>query len=535
MQNSRFKIITLCIATLLCAEALSAQGVSSVWGADLGDGTYRNPVLHADYSDPDVIRVGDDYWMTSSSFDCLPALQILHSTDLVNWELAGAVHSYRPEGVQEMHGNGVWAPSIRHHDGMFYIFWGDPDVGIFMVTTDNPRGEWSKPHLVEAGVGMIDPCPLWDENGEAYLVHAWAGSRAGFKSILSASRMSPDGKSLIGEEVLIYDGHNDNPTIEGPKFYKRGEWYYIFAPAGGVKEGWQLVMRSKEPLGKYEWRKVLHQGNSNIHGPHQGGWVTDTAGDSWFLHFEDRYAYGRVVHLQPMVWGADGWCTMGVDSNGDGIGEPVATYRKPHSNLPERIVTPTEGDEFQSPTLGVQWQWYGNPERDWIMHSPEGYARLYCQPYDNLWEAKNVMTQKITAPKQTITAKVDFRAGVAGDRAGIVIHGRDIATLSFRFDGKNILLQQTECYGAEKGAEEVVVAQIPCDKTRQLLLRVEITEGAMCQFSWAESGKSFTPIGKTFKAKEGKWIGAKFGLFAVTDGKTNDGGWLDVDWVRVTK
>ena len=512
-----------------------AQGRSLVWVADQGDGTYRNPVLHADYSDPDVIRVGEDYWMTSSSFNCLPALQILHSTDLVNWELAGAVRSYRPNEVQSQPGNGVWAPSIRHHNGTFYIYWGDPDVGIYMVCTDNPRGEWSEPHLVEAGVGMIDPCPLWDDDGNAYLVHAWAGSRAGFKSILSASRMSPDGKRLIGDEVLIYDGHDVNPTIEGPKFYKRDGWYYIFAPAGGVKEGWQLVLRSREPLGNYEWRKVLHQGDTSIHGPHQGGWVTDTAGDSWFLHFEDRYAYGRVVHLQPMTWSEDGWCQMGVDSNGDGIGEPVTHYRKPHSNTPSGIVTPTEGDEFNSPSLGLQWQWFGNAERDWIMLSPEGYARLYCQPYDNLWSAPNILSQKITAPKEAVTAKIDFRGGVAGDRAGIVVHGRDIATLSFYYDGTNVVLQQTECCGADKGAQDIVVEQMRWSKDTQLLLRVDIGEDGVCQFSWAEIGNDFTPIGKPFKAKEGKWIGAKVGLFAVTSGKTNDGGWMDVDWVRVTK
>ena len=537
MKTARQTIrgLILCTLALLCGTGSWAQGKSSVWVADNGDGTYRNPILHTDYSDPDVIRVGDDYWMTSSSFDCIPALQILHSTDLVNWEIVGAVHSYRPEGIQEAHGNGVWAPSIRHHGGEFYIYWGDPDVGIYMVHTSDPRGEWSEPHLVQAGVGMIDPCPLWDDNGKAYLVHSWAGSRAGFKSILSASEMSPDGRALIGPEVLIHDGHGVNPTIEGPKFYKREGWYYIFAPAGGVKEGWQLVGRSREPLGKYEWRKVLHQGNTNIHGPHQGGWVTDVAGDSWFIHFEDRYAYGRVVHLQPMSWSSDGWCTMGVDTNGDGIGEPVATYRKPTTKAQQLIVTPAENDEFNSPTLGLQWQWFGNPERDWAMHSPEGYLRLYTQPYASLWEARNLLTQKLTAPTETITAKVSFRGGVVGDRGGIIIAGRDYATLSFEVTAEGVVLRQTECMGADKGGEEVIVSQLPTTDTREIMLRVVVSEGAMCQFYWAKMGYDFRPIGRPFKAKEGKWIGAKFGLFAVTTGRTNDGGWMDVDWVRITK
>ena len=528
------KLTTLAIAMLALGATSWAQGVSKTWVADQGDGTYKNPVLYADYSDPDVIRVGDDYWMTSSSFDCIPALQILHSTDLVNWEFAGAVRSFIPNEVQRQHGHGIWAPSIRFHNGLYYIYWGDPDTGVYMTCATDPRGEWSTPHLVWEGKGMIDACPLWDDDGRAYLVHAWAGSRSGIKSILSASEMSPDGRSLIGEEVLLFDGHGDHPTVEGPKFYKRNGWYYIFAPAGGVKEGWQLVLRSREPLGKYEWRKVLHQGGTDIHGPHQGGWVEDTAGDSWFLHFEDRYAYGRVVHLQPMEWTADGWCTMGVDSNKDGIGEPVSTYRKPHSNLPTKICTPTEGDECNDRQLGLQWHWSGrHPQRDWAMLSPEGFLRLNCRPYDNIYEAQNIIAQKITAPKQTITAKVRFTAGVDGDRAGMVIHGRDYATISLvRSDGK-LRLVQTICKGADKGLGERVVEEKNITPKEWMWLRVEIVEGAKCRFFYSLNGKRWEPLWEEFTAKEGVWIGAKWGLFAVTSGKKNDHGRMDIEWVRV--
>ena len=280
---------------------------------------------------------------------------------------------------------------------------------------------------------------------------------------------------------------------------------------------------------------MLHQGNTNIHGPHQGGWVTDVAGDSWFVHFEDRYAYGRVVHLQPMSWTADGWCTMGIDTNGDGIGEPVATHRKPASNAPQRIVTPAENDEFNSPTLGLQWQWFGNPERDWAMHSPEGFLRLYTQPYTSLWESRNILCQKLTAPTETITTKVSFRGGTVGDRGGLIIAGRDFATLSFVVTEEGTLLRQTRCVGADKGGEEQTISQLAIDDTTEILLRVVVGEGGVCQFYWAKMGDSFNPIGEPFKAREGKWIGAKFGLFAVTDGRTNDGGWIDVDWVRITK
>lgn len=526
------------IALSLCLVAMTmaaeAQGVSRTWIADQGDGSYKNPVLYADYSNPDVIRVGDDYWLTSASFDCIPALQILHSTDLVNWELAGAVRSYTPNQVQQKHGGGVWSPSIRYHNGLYYIYWGDPDVGIYMTTTDNPRGQWSTPHLVWAGKGMIDPCPLWDDDGKAYLVHSWEGGRAGFKSILSAAEMAPDGKSLIGEEVLIFDGHNDNLSVEGPKFYKRDGWYYIFAPAGGAEEGWQLVMRSSEPLGKYEWRKVLRQGDSDIRGPHQGGWVTDSAGDSWFLYSEDRNAYGRVVHLQPMEWTADGWCTMGIDTNSDGIGDPVVTHSKPHSNIPTRIITPYEGDEFNEGIVGLQWQWFGShKQRDWAMHSPEGYLRLLCRPYSNLYDTQHLMCQKITAPTQTITAKVRFTAGTDGDRAGMIVHGKDYATLSMiRRDGK-IYLSQSICTNADKGASEKFVEEKELGHKDWLWLRIEIAEGGKCRFYHSIDNQRWEPFWEEFTAKAGVCTGAKWGLFAGTKGTTNDGGYMDIDWVRV--
>ena len=177
--------------------------------------------------------------MTASSFNHVPGLQILHSADLVHWTIVNAaLPGMTPEEDFSLpsHGNGVWAPSIRCHDGIYRIFWGDPDRGIYCITAEDPAGEWSRPHLVIEGRGMIDPCPLWDDDGRVWLVHGWAGSRAGFKSVLSVRELAPDCSRAIGEEILIFDGkHNGNPTVEGPKFYKRDGWYYIFAPAGGVR------------------------------------------------------------------------------------------------------------------------------------------------------------------------------------------------------------------------------------------------------------------------------------------------------------
>lgn len=363
----------------------SAQQVSSSWNPDRGT-HYVNPVINADYSDPDVCRVGEDFYMTSSSFGCFPGLQILHSTDLVNWEIVGAALTdypgpgwsderqwetlgqrldapgVPPPGPQvwrtvPQHGNGVWAPAIRYHNGEFYIYCGDPDRGVFMVKTSDPRGRWEDPVWVVKAKGFIDPCPLWDEDGKAYLSHGCAGSRAGLKSVLFVAPMSPDGTHLIGPSRIVYDGHETQPTIEGTKFYKHNGNYYIFSPAGGVSTGWQVVLKASDPWGPYQERVVMAQGKSLTNGPHQGAWVDTPAGEHWFLHFQDKDAYGRVVHLQPMEWTADGWPVIGSDKDGDGVGEPVDEYRKPVLKN-SGVFQPAESDTFASVELGLQWQWH---------------------------------------------------------------------------------------------------------------------------------------------------------------------------------
>ncbi|WNH09139.1 glycoside hydrolase 43 family protein [Thalassobellus suaedae] len=301
-------LLSLVIFTTLTFAQNQPPYVSDVWVSDQGNGTYKNPILHADYSDPDVVRVGDDYYMTASSFNTAPGLPILHSKDMVNWKLINyALLEQVPAETFNIpqHGNGVWAPAIRYHKGEIYIYWGDPDFGVYMVKTKDPYGVWDKPVLVMEGKGLIDTCPLWDDNGDAYLVHAYAGSRAGVKSLLSVNKMNPEGTKVIDAGIHVYDGHDIDDTIEGSKFYKRNGYYYIFAPAGGVSTGWQVILRSKNVYGPYERKVVLEQGSTKINGPHQGAWVDTPDGESWFYHFQDVDAYGRIVHLQPMSWKND--------------------------------------------------------------------------------------------------------------------------------------------------------------------------------------------------------------------------------------
>lgn len=532
------------LLSMILALALGAMAPAAAFPATDQPASYTNPVLYADYSDPDVIRVGDDYWMTASSFNCAPGLQILHSSDLVNWEIVGSALPQGPAAywgdrlpnakLLVQHGNGVWAPSIRYHDGKYWIFWGDPDFGIYQVNTTDPAGKWSDPVCVIEGRGYIDPCPLWDDDGRVWLVHAWAFSRCGIKSILSLCELNADCTARISPEddKMIFDGReNGQETIEGPKFYKKDGKYYIFAPAGGVKTGWQLVLRSDKVDGPYEYRRVLEKGGTLICGPHQGAWVSDVDGKDWFLHFEDRYAWGRVCHLQPMQWQPDGWCTMGsaalptgaeVSSAPVVCGKPVTGCQMPAAGKkPRKFKT----DWFVS----EGWQWHGAPQDDWL--SLKGRTmRLKCVcplgDGSRLWDSEALLLRKIQGPQDEFTVKLTLHPEDSGDQAGIVVMGTDYASLSVFYDGFTTSVDYRTCFSADKERTPVTVSSHYVKGP--VWLRVTVEEGvirskstsdiqALCRFYYSTDGKSFTAIGSPFTATAGKWIGAKLGVFAQSD------------------
>ncbi len=515
--------------------------ISKVWVADQGNGSYKNPVLDADYSDPDAIRVGDDFYMVASSFDAVPGLPILHSKDLVNWTLINHALKRQPpfdHFSKTQHGNGVWAPAIRFYKGEFYIYYPDPDFGIYVTKAKNPAGEWSDPILVEGGKGLIDPCPLWDDNGKLYLVYAYAGSRAGIKSVIAVKQLNPEGTKTLDAGVLVYDGHELDPTNEGPKFYKRNGYYYIFAPAGGVSTGWQLVLRSKNIYGPYERKVVMDQGKSAVNGPHQGAWVNTQTGEDWFLHFQDKEAYGRVVHLQPMKWIKD-WPVIGVDKDGDGLGEPVMSYRKPNVGKIYPIQTPAESDEFNNRTLGLQWQWQANPKATWsFMNVGKGTLRLFSdqipEEAKSYWEVPNILMQKFPAEEFTATTKLIFspNAKIENEKAGLIVMGLSYASLGIKSKKDGNYLVYSLCKGANKGNSEAetIITKV---EAKAIYLRVRITKGAKCKFSYSTDGQRFEDAGKEFQAEVGQWIGAKMGLFCTRDVKINDSGYADFDWFRV--
>ncbi len=524
---------------------------------------YTNPVLHSDYSDPDVCRVGEDYYMTASSFNCMPGLPILHSTDLVHWTLiAYALQDYPAFDQPVAHGKGVWAPSIRYHDGWFYIFCGDPDRGIFMVRSQDPRGPWTAPVWVVEAKGFIDPCPFWDQDGSVWLIHGCAGSRAGLKSVLFLAPLNADASAVTGPSQIIYDGHLTQPTIEGPKVYKRGEWYYIFAPAGGVATGWQSVLRGKSLAGPYEERVVMAWASGTINGPHQGAWVSTPHGEDWFLHFQDKGAYGRIVHLQPMVWQADGWPIIGEDPDGDGIGLPVAAWRAPVTTKKG----PETGQGIGPYGLDLAWQYPAVPSPYWHQALPDGGFRLYSVEHgaSGLWNCPNLLSQKFPAEAFTVEAILTFMPNPQleqhGETAGFAVTGNSYAALQLQDTPEGVQLQYVLCEKASEGASEAILPlcavpweaveidhrhesqNVPLVKypsyrraTVRVRLEVKPLERAgnvpqpQCQFSYSvDGGKKWMRVPQSFMARPELWIGAKFGFYCNRPARKNDAGWLEI-------
>ena len=504
-----------------------------IWVADQGDGTYKNPVLYADYADPDAIRVGEDYYLVASSFCNTPAIPVLHSKDLVNWKVINYVMDRIPFNRYDtpVHGGGVWAPSIRYFQGEYYVFIPLSDEGIWMCKTTDPRGEWSDPVCVKNVTGWIDPCPFWDEDGKAYVVNAFAKSRIGINGRLYLSSMKPDGSCILDDGEFIFDGRKTQPVIEGPKLYKRNGYYYIFAPAGGVDRGWQTVLRSRNIYGPYEEKIVLHQGKTSVNGPHQGAWVDTPSGENWFLHFQDAGNAGRVLHLQPMRWEED-WPIIGVNEE-KGCGEPVMKYRKPDVGAEYPIGVPDDSDFFAGQQLGLQWQWNANYRAEWYDLTGRG-LRLYAQSVGSdsqLCDISNLLLQKWTAPEFQITTCLHLENMKDGDVTGLVSLGGHYTSVLVKKENGNLYLQQRIGDLQENNEVRIPLREFASEI---IYMRMKVRETGKISFEVSCNGVCFEGAGTMEKATPGRWVGVKAGLVAINESK-NAGGYVCVDFFVIHK
>jgi len=516
---------------LLLGLWMAPHATAETWVSDLGNGRYQNPILFADYSDPDLVRVGDAFYMVASSFNVMPGIPVLHSKDLVNWTILGHVYDRLPLSKYDKpaHGQGSWAPSIRFHEGRFYVYFCTPNDGLFMAVAADPAGPWEL-HQVAAVELWEDPCPFWDDDGSAYLVRSKVRA-----DVLYLHRMSPDGRKLLDNGTVVFEDTKRQPVIEGPKLFKKDGWYYILAPAGGVPTGWQAVLRSRSLYGPYEDRVVLHQGATAINGPHQGGLVELESGEWWFVHFQDRGVYGRVVHLQPVEW-KDGWPRMGQDIDGDGIGEPVAEWTKPDVGAEHPVRVPQTTDELGGERLGLQWQWHANPQEGWYsLAAQPGSLRLYTvknlTQHGNLWFVPNLLLQKVPAPSFTLTTRIHFVADRPHQRSGLLVMGRQWSFLALTStpEGTRLGMFTGKYDQGRDGTREIESVAI---EGSAAFLRVHFEEGGACTWSYSLDGEEYTTIGETVAATPGVWIGAKVGLFAVDPNIGEGQGYADFDTFR---
>ena len=491
------KTFLLCVGVWMACTLVQAQ---LSWG-DQGNETYKNPVLNADYSDPDVIRVDEKYYMVASDFHFI-GMQVLESSDMVNWQIVSQIYNRfdLPGWDENKHyGGGSWAPSIRWHEGKFYVYFCTPDEGLFMSTATDARGPWEQLHCVKAVAKWEDPCPLFDDDGKAYLGRSQHGAGP-----IIVHKMSADGKTLLDDGVTVYTG----PVAEGTKWLKRGGYYYLIIPEGGVGYGWQTVLRSKDVYGPYEKRVVLEQGSTQVNGPHQGALVDTPDGEWWFYHFQATPALGRVVHLQPARW-KDDWPFIGVDIDGNGIGEPVSVWTKPNvaANIKVKSMLPQTSDDFNGERLGLQWQWCHNPNNDhWSLTERKGWLTLHAQPSPDLKNARNMLTQKSMGYQGEATTMMDCRNIVDGTSAGLLCMGREYRGIGVSNEG---------IYLEIEGQHEVVSKKRPSKVWLRISLNVLTNKH---QFCYSLDGKHFTSAGAPFEMHDGNWKGFRIGIYCYGNG-----------------
>lgn len=519
---------------LFTGQNLSSQDLNAgigTWG-DQGNGTYINPVLNADYSDPDVIRVGEDYYMVCSEFHFM-GIPVLHSRDLVNWDIIARVYDefkFAPEyESNDRYAGGSWAPAIRFHDDKFWLYFCTPGEGLFLSTSEKAEGPWNPLVQVADTAGWEDPCPFWDDDGQGYLGRSIVGAGP-----IYIHKLSPDGKKLLDNGVIVYTG----PVAEGTKIHKLNGYYYLSIPEGGVERGWQTILRSKNIYGPYEKKVVLEKGSTQINGPHQGAMIDLPNGDWWFMHFQSVFTIGRVCHLQPMRW-KDDWPAIGVDIDMNGIGEPVYAWKKPDVGKSYPITAPESSDEFNEPDLGLQWAWNHNPVPEaWSLTSKPGYLSLTSLPAEEFPRAKNTLTQKVMGSRGEVTTLLVTDRMGDDQQAGLCMIGKQYNMVGIiKEDGKlSVFADINGNISKQTVPESTIFLRVKIEPGELDLESAKTEQGSKWsppfhpsnQFYYSTDNKEFIPLGEKFSATFGYWKGPKIGLFSYHE--RGSGGTVCVDW-----
>ena len=519
------------VVMLFSWESLSSQGNPTwgtweKWGAQT-NGTYSNPVLPADFSDLDCIRVGDVYYAITSTFQYSPGMTVLCSKDLVNWNIIGhAVEDIRQIGPEmnwdkmDRYGRGIWAGSIRYHNGRFYVLFGTPDEGFFTTWATDPTGTWAPLTNILPEAGWDDCSALWDDDGQAYFIGTLFRDRA-YESYLF--KMTPDCSAIEWESRQLI---NKGDGREASKLLKVGNWYYIIYSRTGGGSRYMVAKRAKSMQGPWSDERQLTAPNIESHQPNQGGIVEGPNGKWYFFTHHGKGDWeGRAASLLPVVW-SDGWPIIGKLGD-DGLGYMVWSGEMPLK---------TEGgkkehfrDDFKKGKLHPEWEWNYYPRDEmWSLSEKKGWLRMRAvKPIEvnNLKKVPNILTQRVyRVSSNEVVVKIDLRGMSEGQMAGLCHYARTYAYIGILLaDGKLHIVYNEDGKSRKSG--------IPATKT--IWLRSVWGLNGVNRFSYSTDGRSYSDFGDPYQFTWGNYRGTKVGVF--TFNESREEGYVDVDYFEYNK
>ena len=511
----------------------SANVIKIKYYSDNGDGTYTNPVIPADFPDPDVIRVDSVYYMVSTTMFIFPGVTILKSYDLVNWQYCCNAVSrfdfnkcYNLDGCNR-YGHGQWATSLKYHNGKYYLLFITLNEGGFLCSAAKPEGPWQIKRLPK---GFYDPGLFFDDDGRIYVAH-------GYSKIYLTEL--DENFSPLTKDSLIITG-DIRKGLEGTHVYKINGYYYLYCTYGGL-DGIQAAFQAKNIYGPYEEKVVI---NEKEHGPnfgiHQGALIQTQTGEWWTMLFVDSGPFGRFPSLQPVTW-ENGWPIVGKD------GHAVIKYKKPNVGKMYPINKLPTSDEFDKNSFGKQWGWNHNPDSTkWSLTEKPGYLRLKsAKVVDSLQKARNTLTQRMFAYYSdsiaTIaTVKMDFDNIKEGDIAGLAVFQDPYGYVGIkRINTKNYIIMVNNGMIIDSSAVEGTTIYLRASSFYGSGAAHYFDEKAVqgtgtASFSYSLDNKTFLRIGNKLNMKFNLRIftGNKFCLFNYAT-KTL-GGRVDFDWFRTS-